>query len=396
MSNYYAINIGDKAEIRHTITQNDIESFVKLTGDDNKLHIDNKYASKTSFRKPVAHGMLSAAFISTIIGTKLPGDGALWFSQSLEFLMPVRVGDEIVVVATVTKKIDLQQAIEMSTDVFNQNRQKVISGTAKVKVVEQEIELESSSTVFEGPSKTALVIGSTGGIGQAVVRKLAKEGYDVFLHYNSNKDQAESLKEEIEKLGVKAYLVKADLLNEHSITELSESVKRKYSTLSVLVNAATVALPNIKFEELFWSDIQKHFDINIKSNFYLIKSLLPLFEAQKYGKVVFLTTQAIEQPNAEWLHYITAKSALNGFSKALATELAKNGVRFNMVSPGMTETDLIANIPQKSRMINAAKTPLRRIANVTDVANAIWYLASPDSDYLTGETIRVNGGQVMI
>ena len=88
-SKYDSINIGDKAEFKHKITISDVDKFVDLTGDDNKLHINEDYASQTSFKKPVVHGMLGASFISTIIGTKLPGDGALWFSQSIEFILPV-------------------------------------------------------------------------------------------------------------------------------------------------------------------------------------------------------------------------------------------------------------------------------------------------------------------
>jgi 3-oxoacyl-[acyl-carrier protein] reductase len=396
MPSYDNIQIGDTAEIRHTITKADIDKFVALTGDDNRLHIDADYAAQTTFKKPVAHGMLSASFISTIIGTKIPGDGALWYNQTLEFLLPVRVGDEITVVAKVLKKVDATQSIELSTDVFNQNRQKVIAGISKVKVVPQESPEKDAPSVDNAPVKNALVIGATGGIGKAVAEKLAQEGYDIVLHYNSNAQSANELKNKLAQMGVKVSIIKADLLRERDINELAEAVKRKFGQLSILVNAATVALPNIKFEDLLWDDIQKHLDINIKSNFLLIKALLPLMAQQKYGKIVMLTTQAIEQPNAEWLHYITAKSALNGFSKALAIELARHGVRLNMVSPGMTDTELIANIPQKMRLLNAAKTPLRRIASVADVANAIWYLASPDSDFLTGETIRVNGGQVMI
>ena len=104
MKKFESIHVGDKAEITHKITHDDINKFVDLTGDDNKLHIDLDYAKNTSFKKPVAHGMLSATFISTIIGTKLPGDGAFWFSQSFEFLLPVRVGDQITIKAEVTKK----------------------------------------------------------------------------------------------------------------------------------------------------------------------------------------------------------------------------------------------------------------------------------------------------
>ena len=137
MSKYDSIKVGDNAEIKHKITKQDIDKFVDLTGDDNKLHIDEDYAKKTSFKKPVVHGMLGASFISTIIGTKLPGDGALWFSQTLNFLLPVRVGDEIVIKAEVIKKNDRDKSIELSTEIFNQNFQKVTFGISKVKIIDQ-------------------------------------------------------------------------------------------------------------------------------------------------------------------------------------------------------------------------------------------------------------------
>ena len=89
------IKIGDTAKIIHIISPEDVKKFIDLTGDNNKLHVDKEYASRTSFKKPVVHGMLGASFISTIIGTKLPGDGSLWLSQSLKFLRPVRLNDKI-------------------------------------------------------------------------------------------------------------------------------------------------------------------------------------------------------------------------------------------------------------------------------------------------------------
>src|SRR6187431_2389917 len=133
---YSEINIGDKETLSHKITQKDLEKFVELTGDDNKLHVDAKFASNTSFKKPVVHGMLGASFISTLIGTRLPGDGALWFSQTLEFLLPVRVGDELTVSAEVVKKHDKEQIIELNISIVNQDRQVVTRGVSKVKVVE--------------------------------------------------------------------------------------------------------------------------------------------------------------------------------------------------------------------------------------------------------------------
>lgn len=394
MAKFDDINIGDRKEIKHLITRDDVEKFVQLTGDDNKLHIDEAYASTTSFKRPVVHGMLSASFISTIIGTKIPGDGALWYKQSLEFFLPVREGDEISIVAEVIGKMEHLNSIELSTDIYNQNRQKVIGGTAQVKIIEEIDKIEQSFEIK--PAKTALVLGATGGIGKATSVKLASNGYDLILQYNNNENKAVDLKNELEKYGVKVYILKADLLNDADYNEVFEFVQRRFNRLSVFVNAATVPLSNVKFDQLEWRDFENQINSNLKSNFLLIQKIYPLMSAQSYGKIVLIATQAIEQPNTEWLHYISAKSALHGFMKATALEVSRYGIRINMVSPGMTDTELVANIPNKIRLLNAAKTPLKRIATPEDIANAIYFLASEESDFLTGETIRVNGGQVMI
>ena len=161
---YEEIYIGQKATLRHKITQNDIEKFVDLSGDDNKLHVNKEFAAKTSFKKPVVHGMIGASFISTVIGTKIPGDGALWFSQTLEFLLPVRVGDEITVIAEVSKKIDRDRTIELNVEIQNQNRQVVTRGVSKVKVLE-ELERAVETIKEDTERKVALVVGATGGLG---------------------------------------------------------------------------------------------------------------------------------------------------------------------------------------------------------------------------------------
>ena len=171
MNKYDCILVGDKAELVHTITQSDINRFVELTGDDNKLHVDEDYASTTSFKKPVVHGMLGTSFISTVIGTKLPGDGALWYAQNLEFLQPVRVGDELRITAEVIKKIDRTKIIELQTDIFNQHKQKVTTGTAKVKLVEPAIRKEKEKKIKQ--KKTVLIIGY-GSIGKKHAKLLKK------------------------------------------------------------------------------------------------------------------------------------------------------------------------------------------------------------------------------
>src|SRR3984885_13096421 len=309
MTRFDDIRIGEEAEIKHVVTQQDLDRFVELTGDDNKLHVDKEYAAKTSFKKPVVHGMLGASFISTIIGTKLPGDGALWFSQTIEFILPVRIGDELTIRATVTKKIDKLQIIELQTDIFNQDKQKVTAGVARVKIVAQEQTGNDTTTAEQPARKVALVIGATGGIGKATCLGLAKEGFEVIVHYNHNEDGARAIKSEIESAGSRAEIVSADIRNEEEIRKIVELVKRKFSSLSVLVNCATAKIANVGFENLEWTDMQNHIDINVKSNFYLLRHCMPLFEAAKYGKVIMMTSQAVETPNAEWLPYITAKAA---------------------------------------------------------------------------------------
>jgi 3-oxoacyl-[acyl-carrier protein] reductase len=276
----------------------------------------------------------------------------------------------------------------------------VTGGVARVKIVAEESpagQTTGGQTADEQTArKVALVIGGTGGIGRATCLGLAKEGFDVIIHCHRNIDAARVIKNEIATAGGKAETISSDIRNEEEVGKIAELIKRKFGYLTVLVNCATVKIANIGMDDLVWADMQNHIDINIKSNFLLFKHCIPLFEARKYGKVVLMTSQAVETPNADWLPYITAKAALQGFAKALAVELAGKGIRINLVSAGMTETDLIADIPEKTRLVTAAKTPLRRLAKAEDIASGIVFLASAKSDFMTGETLRINGGQVMI
>lgn len=337
--------------------------------------------------------MLGASFISTIIGTKLPGDGALWYAQNLEFLLPVRVGDEIIIKASVIKKIDRTQSIELSTEIYNQNRQKVTTGTAKVRLVEQE---QPVSEIEKPVNKVALVVGGTGGIGRAACIQLAKDGYDVAVHYNRNKGLAEEVRDQVIGLGRRAFITNADIVDLGLVQEMISDTKRKLGIISVVVNCTTLNVASMKFSDLEWEDMFNHIELNIKGSFNIMKCVIPEMELNKYGKIINITTQYVDDPKPELAPYITAKSALDGFTRAVAFELAPKGIRVNSVSPGMTETELLANVPEKVRLLTAAQAPLRRLARPEDVAGAISFLASEKSDYLTGETIRVNGGQIML
>jgi len=391
------ISVGDSAKLVHKLTKDDIDKFVELTGDDNKIHTSTEYASKTSFKKPVAHGMLGASFISTIIGTKLPGDGALWFSQSLEFLMPVRIGDTLTVSATVISKDERTNVVELKTDINNQNHQIVTQGVAKVKVIEQE-EKNYEPLDNKAINKVAIVIGGSGGIGAAVCELLAVKGFDVAIHYFKNKNAANKVLENIETVNdqINSTVCSCDIISEISVREMVETVSRKLGTISVLVNCASENITAIKYSNLTWNNFESHINNQIKGTFNLVNAISPGMEKQGYGKIINIDTQYVDAPESNLIPYITAKGALRGFSKSLAFDLASKGIRVNLVSPGMTDTDQLADIPERYRMITAAKTPLRKLATPKDVANVVVFLASNESDFICGETIRVNGGQVMI
>ena len=396
MGKYDSIRVGDTAEIRRKITNEDLLKFVDLTGDDNSLHVDEEYAQNTSFKKQVVHGMLGASFISTIIGTKLPGDGALWYSSSLEFILPVRIGDLITIKDKVIKKNDRNKSVELETEIYNQNNQKVIAGISKVKIVEQVI--ESSALNVENKRKrteTALVIGATGGIGEAACKKLAKDGFNVIIHYNKNEKKAKCIQKKILSLGKKSITIGADISELCEVKDMFFEISRKFSSLDVIVNCSTPSFGNIKFQDSEWTEFQKHLDTNVKGTFNLVKVALPKMLEKESGNFINITSEYVDNPVTELSHYITFKAALEGFTRSLAMEFASKGIRFNLVSPGMTDTQLISDVPEKTKMVTAAQTPLRKIGAPTDIANVIGFLSSHDSDHITGETIRINGGRVM-
>ncbi len=158
----------------------------------------------------------------------------------------------------------------------------------------------------------ALVIGGTGGIGSATCLKLSKMGFDLAIHYNSNRIEAERLKQIILKEGNRAFLVTGDILSKADIGTMIQAISRRLGDVDVVINCATIKVPSIKLEHLEWDDLQKQLDINIRSNFELVQSVLPGMVKKNRGKFVFLTTEYTESaPPANFLPYVMAKSALN-------------------------------------------------------------------------------------
>jgi len=388
------IKIGDEAEIFHEITAEDVDSFVKLTGDNNPLHVDEMYAAATSLKKRVVHGMLTASFISTMIGTKLPGSGSLWYEQTTRFLAPVRIGEKIKVWARVKHKSPSQRILVLETVVFGQSNRKVIEGEAKVMMTKREDKKKTDHS-FEG--KGAVIIsGASRGIGRAIAMALAAEGYPVVINYAHSVEQAERVVDEImEKKGV-AVACKADVTDAQAVEQMVDRALKEFPSISGIVNNASHSIENKDFTQLSWNDFQEHIDTQIKGTFHLTRAVLPHLLDQQKGVIVNIASiYADNVPPIKLMPYNTVKSALVAFSKSLAAEYGPKGILVNCVSPGMTQTDLIANVPEKVKMVTRMQTPLRRLAMPEDIAGAVAFLFSEKAAFITGQNIRVCGGSIM-
>ena len=398
---FETIEMGQTDEFIHKVTEEDVQVFCHLTGDDNPLHMDDNYAKGTNFQKRVVHGMLTASFISTMIGTRLPGKGSLWYEQHIRFLSPVRIGDEIRIWAKVLHKSISQRTIVLQTTVYNQLDQIVIDGEAKVKVPEKKKEksfdnLNQLENMNDNKG-SVIISGASGGIGAAIAINLALKGYAIIVNYNNNEKRASEVVDQIKDFGGRAIHVKANIANNEEVKSMVSVALDKFGTVDGLVNNASAPISYRSFDEITWNDFQVHLDVQIKGALNLCKSVIPHFIENKKGSIVNISSiYADNVPPAKMMHYSLSKSALISFTRSLAVEHGPLGIRVNCVSPGMTNTDMIADIPDKAKMVSKMTTPLRKLAQPEDVANTVSFLISADSKHITGETIRVCGGQIMI
>jgi 3-oxoacyl-[acyl-carrier protein] reductase len=387
------IQVGDSESISKKITESDVRRFVEMTGDDNPLHVDAAYAEATAFKDIVVHGMLGASYISTVIGTRLPGTGALWISQNFDFLLPVRLGDELSISCTVLKKFERERLLELETKIVNQHQQTVLTGTGKVKVLSPSLPKEI--TEEKSDFRVAVVTGGSGGIGKAISLRLAKDGFAVVIAYRGRVDRANSVVKEIHSNKGKAIAVCADISTKEGVELLYKSAAKEFGGVSVLVNNASSAINPKPFELMDWEDVQNQLNTQLKGSFLLCQSCIPKMIERGWGRIVNITSQVVEgEPTPSWTSYAIAKASLAKFSSYLAADLGSNGITVNCVSPGMSETGLIGSISEKVQLMIARQTPTRRLTKPEDVAAAVAYLVSSEASQVTGQTILVNGGIV--
>ncbi len=273
---FMAIQVGDEAEIFHTITFEDVDSFAKLTGDDNPLHMCEKYAATTHLKKRVVHGMLTASFISTMIGTRLPGEGSLWYEQSLKFLAPVRIGERIRIFAKVIQKSESRRVIVLQTMVYGEHDRIVIEGEGKVEVMLPNIEKNEIKT-YNSNNGAVIITGASRGIGASVAFRLAEAGHKIIINYKNDSASANEVQQRIVANGGEAIVIQADVTSEEQVSMLVAKGKEEWGVIDGIVNNATGDVLGNDFHEMLWSEVQSQIDVHIKGAYNLCKLVIPHF-----------------------------------------------------------------------------------------------------------------------
>jgi len=247
--------------------------------------------------------------------------------------------------------------------------------------------------------KVAIVTGASRSIGARIARRYAEEGAKVVVNYHSRPELAEEVVRSIKLKGGEAFAFRANVSEEDEVRAMVEETVARYGTVDILVNNAAID-PRRTWHEITGAEWDLVMNTNVKSQFYAAKAVYPYMLKQQYGKIINVSSVTQFTGQVNFLHYVTSKSAIVGLTRALAREVGKDGITVNCITPGavLTETegeDIPNYDPREAERAMAALQSLPRRETAEDLDGAFLFLASSDSDFVTGQTLNVDGGWIM-
>lgn len=242
--------------------------------------------------------------------------------------------------------------------------------------------------------QVVVVTGASRGIGKAIAIAAATAGADVVFTYASNDQAATEVSSEIESLGRKSLAIKADAASADGANSVIEQTIAMFGKIDVLVNNAGITRDTLlmRMSESDWDAV---IDTNLKGVFLLTKAAIRPMMSAKKGKIITISSVVGLTGNPGQTNYCASKAGVIGFSKSLAKEVGSRGITVNVIAPGYIETDMTEKMTDLQKKAILDMVPLRRGGKPEDIAQAVMFLASSGADYITGETIRVDGGMAM-
>jgi len=406
-------NLGDSYRDKFVITDDVVHKFADFSLDFNPVHIDLDYAKSRGYSRQVSHGVIQLSYLSKMIGMDFPGPGAIWINQTAEWILPVLVGDTIEIVLTIKSRSYSTKILTLTVEIYNQNNKKVMVGESQVKITENissepddnviapadydsyEVSKEHSSKIDNSTNRVALVTGSSRGIGEAIARKLSRDGYNVVINCRNNLKAANKIVDSIKSSGADAILVQADITNPDDIARMKKDIFNKWGRCDIVVHSASPPINPIKTEELRYENFDLYLNTYLKASVLLVEAFSKSMIQNKFGRFVFLGSSYLFGPPPQRMGaYVSAKEALWGYTKSIATDMAHYGITANMVSPSLTITDLTSEIPSRVKEVEAIKSPTRRLVTVEDTAYHVAHICADYSSYLNGINLPITSSPI--
>ncbi len=240
---------------------------------------------------------------------------------------------------------------------------------------------------------TLLVLGASADIGLEIIRQQAPTQDRILAHYHRSGAKLDQLRRELP--GANLVPIQADLAQASELDALVAKLRELAPLPDKIVHLPAPPLEYLRFKQLGWEHFQQYFDVQLRSLVAVLQAVLPEIARRKRGKVVVvLSSCTLGVPPGAMAHYVTAKYALWGLTRALAAEYSSQRLNINAVSPSMVETAFLRNVDERMVEITAGQAPFQRSASRQDVAGAVRFLLSAESDYITGVNLPVTGGSV--